>query len=87
MRDIIMRERSIEFAFEGSRYWDVVRYKKATSEFNVPVTGWTGTAYGQQNFFRLEVKQRRRFLNRNYLWPISLNELNTNANLIQNPGW
>ncbi len=87
LREIIMSERSIEFAFEGSRYWDVVRYKKATAEFNTPVTGWTGNAYGQQNFFRLEVKQRRRFLNRNYLWPISLNEMNTNANLIQNPGW
>ena len=87
LRDIIMEERSIEFAFEGSRYWDIVRYKKATSEFNTPVTGWTGNAYGRQNFFRLEVKQRRQFLNRNYLWPISLNELNTNANIIQNPGW
>ncbi len=87
MRDIIMRERAIEFAFEGSRYWDVVRYKKAVNEFNIPVTGWIGNAYGSQNFFRLEVKQRRRFLNRNYLWPISVSELNTNAKLIQNPGW
>ena len=87
MRDIIMRERAIEFAFEGSRYWDVVRYKKAVSEFNTPVTGWIGNSYGPQNFFRLEIKQLRRFLNRNYLWPISISELNTNANLIQNPGW
>ena len=87
LRDIIMRERSIEFAFEGSRYWDVVRYKKATSEFNTPVTGWIGNSYSSQNFFRLEIKQRRRFLNRNYLWPISLDEMNTNANMIQNPGW
>jgi hypothetical protein len=87
LREIIMRERSIEFAFEGSRYWDVVRYKRGPSEFNTPVTGWRGNAYGVQNFFRLEVKHRRRFLNRNYLWPISLNEMNTNANLIQSPGW
>ena len=87
MRDIILRERAIEFAFEGSRYWDVIRHKKAVSEFNVPVTGWIGNAYGSQSFFRLEVKQRRRFLNRNYLWPISISELNTNAKLIQNPGW
>lgn len=87
MREIIMRERSIEFAFEGSRYWDVIRYKRGTSEFNTPVTGWRGNAYGSQNFFRLEVKHRRRFLTRNYLWPLSLDEMNTNANLIQNPGW
>lgn len=87
LRDIILRERSIELAFEGSRYWDMVRYKRAVTEFNTPVTGWAGNAYGQQNFFKMEVKQRRRFLDRNYLWPLSLNELNTNANLIQNPGW
>lgn len=87
MRDIIMHERSIEFAFEGIRYWDVIRYKKAISEFNVPITGWIGDAFGSHNFFRLEVKQIRRFLNRNYLWPISIDELNTNSKLIQNPGW
>ena len=87
LREIIMRERSIELAFEGSRYWDVIRYKRAISEFNTPVTGWTGNSYGPVNFFRLEIKQRRMFLNSNYLWPLSLNEMNTNANLIQNPGW
>lgn len=87
LREIILQERSVEFAFEGSRYWDIIRYKKATSEFNTPITGWRGNTYGSQNFFRLEIKQRRKFLNRNYLWPISLNEMNTNAELIQNPGW
>lgn len=87
LREIIMRERSIEFAFEGSRYWDVVRYNKAVDEFNTPVTGWIGDAFGAQNFFKLEVKQRRKFLMRDYLWPLSLNEMNTNSNLIQNPGW
>ena len=87
MRDIILRERSIELAFEGSRYWDVLRYKRGTAEFNTPITGWMGDGYGALNFFRLEVKQRRQFLNRNYFWPISLNELNTNSNLIQSYGW
>ena len=87
MHEIIMRERAIELSFEGSRYWDVVRHKRGTVEFNTPVTGWTGNAYGALNFFRLEVKQRRQFLNRNYFWPISLNELNTNGNMIQTYGW
>ncbi|MDR1864596.1 MAG: RagB/SusD family nutrient uptake outer membrane protein [Bacteroidales bacterium] len=87
MREIIMRERAIEFAFEGSRYWDVVRYKRGPVEFNEPVTGWSATTYSAANFFRLEIKQRRRFLNRNYLWPISINEMNTNSNMIQSYGW
>jgi hypothetical protein len=87
MHEIIMRERAIELSFEGSRYWDVVRYNRGTAEFNEPITGWRGDAYGSSTFFRLEIKQRRQFLNRNYLWPISLNEMNTNANMIQSPGW
>lgn len=87
MREIIMRERAVELSFEGSRYWDVVRYKQGAAEFNAPVTGWVAESYGSKNFFRLEVKQQRRFLNRNYLWPISITEMNVNANLIQNPGW
>jgi hypothetical protein len=87
MRDIILRERSIELAFEGSRFWDMYRYKRAVAEFNSPVIGWKGNGYGATNFFQLETKQTRRFLARDYLWPISINELNTNSNLIQNPGW
>jgi hypothetical protein len=87
MRDIILQERSIELAFEGSRFWDMYRYKRAVAEFNSPVIGWKGNGYGATNFFQLETKQSRRFLSRDYLWPISINELNTNSNLIQNPGW
>jgi hypothetical protein len=87
MREIIMRERAIELSFEGSRYWDVVRYKRGTVEFNEPITGWKADSYGAINFFRLEIKQRRQFLNRNYLWPIAIDEMNTNANMIQSPGW
>jgi hypothetical protein len=87
MRDIILRERSIELAFEGSRFWDMHRYKRAVTEFNSPVLGWKGNEYGATLFFEIEPKQARRFLARDYLWPISIEELNTNANLIQNPGW
>jgi hypothetical protein len=87
MREIIMRERAIEFAFEGSRYWDVVRYKRGTVEFNTPITGWSALSYGATNFFRLEVKHRRSFYNRSYFWPIPIDEMNTNSNLIQTYGW
>jgi len=33
------------------------------------------------------VKQSRRFTITDCLWPIDLNEMNTNGKLIQNPGW
>ncbi|GHT67928.1 starch-binding protein [Bacteroidia bacterium] len=87
MRDIILQERGIEFAFEGSRYWDMLRHKRAHIEFSSPVQGWNYKGTNTSAFFVLGVVQSRRFTVRDYLWPISLNELNTNGKLIQNPGW
>jgi hypothetical protein len=87
MRDIILQERAIEFAFEGSRFWDMHRHKRATTEFSTPIWGWTHTGSTAQQFFVLEAKQTRRFTITDCLWPIDLNEMNTNGQLIQNPGW
>ncbi|MFV0419414.1 MAG: RagB/SusD family nutrient uptake outer membrane protein [Dysgonomonas sp.] len=87
MRDIILRERSIELSFEGSRYWDMVRYKKAVSEFSAPIRGWNHTGTNAATFFVLQVKEARKFTITDCLWPIWLAETNTNGNLIQNPGW
>ncbi|MFV0505965.1 MAG: RagB/SusD family nutrient uptake outer membrane protein [Bacteroidales bacterium] len=87
MRDIIIDERSVEFAFEGLRFWDMIRTKRAVEEFNSPIFGWTYTGETGEAFFNLEVTQTRRFDISNCLWPIDLSEMNTNSNLIQNPGW
>lgn len=87
MREIIMEERGNELAFEGSRFWDMVRTKQAVLEFSTPIWGWTYTGETGSDFFNLEVKQSRRFTITDCLWPIDLNEMNTNSNLIQNPGW
>ena len=87
MRDIILTERSIELAFEGSRFWDMLRTKRAVMEFSTPVWGWDYRGTTGANFFNLEVKQSRRFTITDCLWPIDLNEMNTNSKLIQNPGW
>ncbi len=87
MRDIILQERGIELAFEGSRFFDMVRYKRAVMEFSAPIWGWKYTGTTGADFFNLEVKQTRRFTITDQLWPIDLNEINTNSNLVQNPGW
>jgi hypothetical protein len=87
MKEIILRERSIELAFEGSRFWDMHRHKKAVSEFSSPIQGWSVDRYVLRDFFILKTIQARRFTIKDYLWPISLDETNKNANLIQNPGW
>ncbi|MDR2774921.1 MAG: RagB/SusD family nutrient uptake outer membrane protein [Tannerella sp.] len=87
LRDIILQERGVEFAFEGSRFWDMHRHKRAVREFSVPVSGWKHDGTAATTFFVLEAKQTRKFSIRDCLWPIDLEELNTNGNLIQNPGW
>jgi hypothetical protein len=87
MRDIILHERSIELSFEGIHYWDMVRYNKATTVFSQPVTGWNTSGRKRGDFFLLRTIQYRRFPRSSYLWPISVAEMNTNSNLINNPGW
>jgi hypothetical protein len=87
MRNIILTERSIELAFEGHRFWDMHRYKRATAEFSTPVMGWDYTGDNAEKFFIVKVKQVRRFLVRDYLWPLRDIDLEVNKNLIQNPGW
>jgi hypothetical protein len=87
MRDIIMQERAIELSFEGIHYWDIIRYNKATTDFSQPITGWNINGRNPEDFFRLRTIQYRRFPRSSYLWPLSVNEINTNSNLINNPGW
>jgi hypothetical protein len=88
MREIILTERSVELAFEGgNRFWDMHRYKKATAEFSAPVMGWDHTGFDAERFFIIKVKQTRRFLVRDYLWPLRAYDLEVNSNLVQNPGW
>jgi hypothetical protein len=87
MRDIILQERAIEFAFEGIHYWDMVRYNKATTEFSQPIEGWNINGKNNTEFFKRQTVQYRRFPRASYLWPISVAEMNTNSNLVNNPGW
>lgn len=87
MREIILEERGIELAFEGIHYWDMLRHKRAHIEFSAPIQGWNYRGTAPSTFFVLGVVQSRRFTVRDYLWPIDLNEMNTNGKLIQNPGW
>ena len=88
LREIIQHERLIEFAFEGHRYNDLRRWKIAEEYLNSPVKGWSVDLSTEDGFYTLRDVGNRSFSSpRDYLHPISINELTINTNLIQNPGW
>jgi len=88
MREIIHRERLIEMAFEGSRFWDLRRWKKAVEELNAPITGWDVNQKDAAAYYQVRTVFQQKFVApRDYFWPIRIAELTVNTNLVQNPGW
>ncbi|MDQ0108473.1 hypothetical protein J2T02_003606 [Chitinophaga terrae (ex Kim and Jung 2007)] len=87
LRQIIQQERMIELAMEGSRFWDLRRWKRCMEELNKPVTGWDIDQSDPNFYYRIRTRARQSFQTRNYLWPISSQDLMNNPKLVQNPGW
>jgi hypothetical protein len=87
MRKIIQQERLIEFAFEGERFWDLRRWKLLQKYSNKPVRGWNVEGATTNDYYVPTVIFQREFTYKDYLWPISENDLIVNDNLVQNPGW
>jgi len=87
MRDIIQRERMIELAFEGIRFWDLRRWKLAELYMNKTLRGWTVTKTKSEEFYQIQDIHTLKFEKKDYLWPIQTSELLKNTNLVQNPGW
>ena len=86
-RDIIQQERLIELAFEGHRYWDLRRWKKATQVLNAPIKGWDLNQADAASYYKEVIIHNQTFKTRDYFWPIEINELLANRKLVQNPGW
>ncbi|MDD2994647.1 MAG: RagB/SusD family nutrient uptake outer membrane protein [Paludibacter sp.] len=84
---IVHRERMIELAFEGQRFWDLRRWKEATTELNKPIIGWDLEQEDPQSYYRQKILFNQRFTTRDYFWPIPESELLSNKNLNQFPGW
>lgn len=101
MREEIRRERTVELALEGFRYDDLIRWKTAETVLPKEILGakfiaadWPGTTAAQlklnsDNVIISEAASTRRFqANRDYLYPVPLNEITTSDNNVsQNPNW
>lgn len=90
-RDLIHRERQVEFAFENLRWFDANRWKIATEtnhgkmygmNVNISSASALRTEYYQRTAFETRV-----FLERQYLQPIPQSVIMKNPDLVQNPGW
>jgi len=87
MRKIIQRERMIEMAFEGSRTFDLNRWKLSEEYMNKAIRGWSVYEKDPELFYTPQVLYTGAFTLKNYLWPIKQSTLLQNSNLVQNPGW
>ncbi|AWW32762.1 RagB/SusD family nutrient uptake outer membrane protein [Echinicola strongylocentroti] len=87
MRDIIQQERLIELCFEGIRFWDLRRWKKASEYLNSDIRGWNSQGETTDTYYQVTSLGTYKFLSRDYLWPIAEEDMIANSNLVQNPGW
>jgi hypothetical protein len=96
LRNEVRRERRIELALEGQRYFDMLRWKQG-DQLALDIKGMKKSlAFRASDVVNLPADaqgyiiayKNRVFTDpKNYLWPISLTQLQRNPNLGQNPGW
>lgn len=98
-RDKIRHERKVELAFEGHRYWDVRRWRIATTELS---HSFSGLQYilDYESYTKGEMKYKLKILDdidgsssmplfkeENYYLPITLGRTASNPNMVENPGY
>ncbi len=90
-RFLIRRERQVEFAFEGNRYFDANRWMIADQtnngkmySMNVNITNGDNM---RSEFYKRTAFETRVFKKRNYLQPIPQTSLTKNLKLKQTTGW
>ena len=91
LRWIILQERMCEFAMEGQRHYDMLRWMKALEEYNVE--NWTlhVTADNYEDSYERVstdyIGGRSKFSERDYLFPIGSPQIAQMTSFTQNPGW
>lgn len=98
LREEIRRERRVELAREGQRYFDILRWRqgellaqdvKGVKKSLIP--SWSQTYVASfptdENGYLIINTGRRFDESKNYLWPVPFNQLQQNPDLGQNQGW
>lgn len=100
LREAVRKERRVELAFEGFRYFDILRWETAIDELNHTFTGVklsddpnarnyrgsgsTASPVDENLYYQFE---KRTWASHNRYFPIPQSELNINKNLKQNAGY
>ena len=95
----LKNERRVELAFEGHRYWDVRRWRTATTELSRSFSGlryildYSSYMNGEKKY-KLEILDNidgsvstPLFKEENYYLPITLSRTSSNPNMVENPGY
>lgn len=87
LREIVRRERQIEFYLENQRFWDLRRWKDAEilgeKVWGMNIEGDTDETF----FIPTELQNIRTFKQAQYLMPIPMTETNKVPHIVQNPGY
>ncbi|RQP14554.1 MAG: RagB/SusD family nutrient uptake outer membrane protein [Parapedobacter sp.] len=93
--ELIQKERKVELAFEGSRYWDLRRWRIATDVLTHRETGLRYVLDYETGKLELQVLEKvdggpnvgAIFEPHNYYLPITQARTQQNSNLVENPGY
>lgn len=78
------RERMVELAFEGHRFWDVRRWKEGGF---TSITRMLINKIAEGHYSYQKVEKKLVWDDKMYFFPIPDSEIRKNGNLSQNPGW
>lgn len=94
MRELVRRERRVELAMEGLRFYDIQRWQIGDQVMTGPIYGsrlaTVDMVSGKVTFTTPDhiLNENRVFSPaKNYLWPIPQREIDINPNLSQNPNY
>ena len=89
----IRQERRVELAFEAHRYWDLRRWRIATTELTTTFSGLRYILDYETRKYKINVIENYdgnntpTFHDRMYYFPISLKRTGQNSKLVENPGY